>query len=508
MAVQRTYVVGIAGTGTGALAGLLKAAGHDVTGSDTHVYPPMSDKLAEWGVPVLEGFDAAHLEPAPDLVVVGNVVRRDNPEAVATRERNLPTMSMPQALAHFGIGSRHSVVVAGTHGKTTTTALLAHVLVDAGREPGFLVGGALVGYRESFRLGSGDTFVVEGDEYDTAYFDKGPKFLHYRGKTVLLTSLEFDHADIFADVQAVENAFARLIEQLDTDGHLVVWSGAHRALKLAQNARCQTLTVYGQTNDAIELSRPHVRVVAEDVQLGPRGASFTVHQRDVAPLDYDAKANHAGAAPMHNDAQNAVPTRFEVGLWGSFSVDNALAVVVAARARGLSDAAIAAGLRSFCGVRRRMEVRAEVRGITLVDDFAHHPTAVLATVAAARSRWPGRRLWAIFEPRSATSRRNTFEAEYVQALGSADCAVVAHHARLDEVPVAQRFDPARVANAITSAGGQAWDAPDADAIAARVAQEVRAGDVLMVCSNGSFDDLLNKLEAALQRPPSPGGSPP
>ena len=237
--------MGICGTGMGALAGLLKALGHSVRGSDTQAYPPMSTKLQDWGIEVLEGYAAAHLQPPPDLVVVGNVIRRDNPEAVAARDLGLDTLSMPQAVAQFGIGSRQAIVVAGTHGKTTTTALAAHLLLHAGRDPSFLVGGALRNYPESFRAGQGRQFVVEGDEYDTAYFDKGPKFLHYRAHTAVLTSLEFDHADIFADIQAVERAFAGLIDTVPQDGHLVVWHGAERARRLiAERRGGRRLTTY------------------------------------------------------------------------------------------------------------------------------------------------------------------------------------------------------------------------------------------------------------------------
>lgn len=219
------YMIGICGTGVGALAGLLKQQGHEVVGSDEHVYPPMSDKLRDWGIPILAGYTPEHLDRRPDLVVVGNVVRAQNPEAVFVRAHDIPQMSMPQAVAEFGIGTRHSIVIAGTHGKTTVTALVAHLLLTAGRDPSFLVGGALVGYPESFRSAAGPFFVVEGDEYDTAYFDKGPKFVHYRARTAVITTLEYDHADIFANIEAVERAFASLIQTVPENGHLVVWHG-------------------------------------------------------------------------------------------------------------------------------------------------------------------------------------------------------------------------------------------------------------------------------------------
>ena len=267
--MKNIYLIGICGTGVGALAGLLKSQGYHVRGSDEHVYPPMSTQLAAWGIEVLAGFDAAHLQPHPDLVIVGNVIRAANPEAVYTREARLPTMSMPQAVATFGIGDKHSIVLAGTHGKTTTTALAAHIMMHAGIDPSYLVGGALVGYPESFHQGKGAYFVIEGDEYDTAYFDKGPKFLHYRAKTAVITSLEFDHADIFPDIAAVDHAFARLMQTVPSDGHLVVWHGAERALALiAGNSRAEEVTVYA-TEKA-----PGVSLWLERYASGPEGLTF------------------------------------------------------------------------------------------------------------------------------------------------------------------------------------------------------------------------------------------
>ncbi len=462
------YLVGICGTGVGSLAGLLKQLGHRVRGSDEHVYPPMSDKLAEWGIPVLEGYDAGHLEPRPDVVVIGNVIRRQNPEATLAREAGLRTLSMPEALAEFGIGDRHAIVVAGTHGKTTVSALAAHVAVSAGRDPSFLVGGALINYTESFRAGRGDLFVVEGDEYDTAYFDKGPKFVHYRPTTALVTSLEYDHADIFASIDEVEKAFRALVARVPSHGHLVVWQGAERARRLVeQHSRTAHVTCYG------ERAGQGVDLWSDGFVSGPEGVRFAPVERGVAL------------------GEMTVP------LWGEFSVGNALAVIGALRGVGLTAAEIRAGLASFAGVRRRLEVRGEPRGVTVVDDFGHHPTAVDKTLAAARSRWPGRRLWAVFEPRSATSRRNVFQREYVAALGGADRVVVGSHERLHEVAAAERFDPERLAADLGARGVDARAIVEVDEIARVIADEARAGDVVLVFSNGPFGGLHGKLLARL-----------
>ena len=468
---KNIYCIGICGSGMGALAGLLKAQGHQVRGSDEHIYPPMSTKLREWGIEVLSGYDPAHLTPTPDLVVVGNVIRAHNPEAEAVRRLQLPTLSMPQAVAQFGIGKRRSIVIAGTHGKTTTTALAAHLLLHAGRDPSFLVGGALVGYPESFRHGQGPDFVVEGDEYDTAYFDKGPKFIHYRAQTAIITSLEFDHADIFASIEAVEAAFARLIDSVAADGHLVIWHGAERARALLARQRPSArVTLYASR------PTPDAELFCSDYATGPAGLTFS---------------------PVWCGQELGEMT---VPLWGDFSVCNALAALAAVGEAALTPAELAAGFASFAGVRRRMEVRGTFGGVVLVDDFAHHPTAVRVTLAAARSRWPGQRIWAIFEPRSATSRRNIFQDAYRRAFAHADRVILASHPRLHEIPAAERFDPEALARALSAESVTAVCIPDAAAIAVHVSAAARPCDVVMVLSNGDFDGLHGRLEAALGAP--------
>jgi len=470
MSSRNIYFIGICGTGVGALAGMLKQLGHVVSGSDEHVYPPMSTKLQEWGIPIFEGYKVEHLQPKPDLVVVGNVIRSTNIEAIYARKTGIPTLSMPEAIAEYGIGDKHSIVVTGTHGKTTTTAMLAHVLMQANSDPSFLVGGALMGYAESFRVGKGPYFVIEGDEYDTAYFDKGPKFWHYKAKTAIITSLEYDHADIYPSIEAIENSFKGLIQRVPNDGHCIVWHGATRARRLIRE--------YAQTTQIITYAssvEQDANLYLKDWSSGPEGLTlYPVYQgRELGKM--------------------------QVPLWGDFSAQNVLAVIGALLSIGLDVEKIRTGLASFQGVKRRLEVRSEIKGITIVDDFAHHPTAVLQTLAAARTRWPKRCLWALFEPRSATSRRNVFQNDYVQAFLSADKIVIAGHERLREIPEAERFNPEQLAYDLVTQGRQAEAIRDVDDIVERVSQTATAGDVVLVFSNGDFGGLHGKLIARLNK---------
>lgn len=476
---QKIYIIGIGGTGVGALAGLLKQAGHTVWGSDTALYPPMSDRLAAWGIPVHEGYDAAHLQPHPDQVIIGNVIREANPEAAYVRSHGLPYLSMPQAIAHYGIGDRHSIVIAGTHGKTTTTALCAHLLQSAGLAPGYLIGGAPVGGGPQAALGTGDVFVVEGDEYDTAYFDKGPKFLHYRAKTAVITSLEFDHADIFADVAAIQRAFAALIAQVPEQGTLVVWRGAHLATELlaAHRPKGRTL-LFDVTPPGDADRRPAPDLTMLQHRTTPQGLEFeaALHGRSLGPM----------RAP----------------LWGVHSALNVLAALGAVASLNLTNEALAQGFATFPGVRRRMEVVYDQGGVVVVDDFGHHPTAVRVTLAAARERWPGARLWAVFEPRSATSRRRACEADYVDALQAADAVVVAHHPRLQEIAPADRFSPERVVAQLQGCGMAAYAPLDAQAAARVLLEHTAPKDVVLILSNGDFGGLKDLLVAGL---PARGG---
>ncbi|MET0401785.1 MAG: UDP-N-acetylmuramate:L-alanyl-gamma-D-glutamyl-meso-diaminopimelate ligase [Cystobacter sp.] len=467
-AVRRIHLVGVAGTGMGSFAGMLKAAGYDVTGSDENVYPPMSDMLRAWDIQALTPYKPENLDVArPDLVIIGNVIRRVNPEATAVRERGLRQMSFPAALGSLFLEHSHSVVVAGTHGKTTTSSLMAHVLVDAGRDPSFLVGGVTQNYSGNYRVGRGAHFVVEGDEYDTVYWDKGSKFLHYRPKTAILTSVEFDHADIFRDLPHYEQTFDKFVRLIPQDGRLVVCAAYPNAVKLARACPGQVITYVAREGAEADYTPRQVR-------FGPDGARFEVVER------------------------GSVLGTVLVPLSGMHNVENTLGVIAAARGLGLSFEEIVRGLASFQGVKRRQEVRAEVGGVLVVDDFAHHPTAVRETIAAIRHRYPERRLWALFEPRSNTSRRNIHQEDYAHAFTGASLASLKVPERHDKVPSSEELDVPRLIEALKAQGIAADSTRDVAALAERVARESQPGDVLLVMSNGAFGGFIEKLLAALR----------
>ncbi len=464
--VRRVHLVGVAGTGMGSFAGMLKAAGYDVTGSDENVYPPMSDMLKAWGIQALTPYAPANLDVArPDLVIIGNVIRRVNPEATAVRERALRQMSFPAALGSLFLSTRHGVVVAGTHGKTTTSSLMGHVLADAGRDPSFLVGGVTRNYAGNYRLGKGPHFVVEGDEYDTAYFDKGPKFLHYQPKTVILTSVELDHADIYGDLAHYESSFERLSGIVPADGLVVVSAQWPNAVRLARLSRAPVAT-YSSREEGADYH-------AAKLRLGPDGARFEVVERG------------------HLAGEVLLP------MAGAHNVENALGVYAAARALGLSHGEIARGLATFQGVKRRQEVRGEPQGVLVLDDFAHHPTAVRETIAAVRSRWPDRRLWAVFEPRSNTSRRNLHQAEYARSFGGAARASIKVPEKHDKIPEGEGLDVVRLASELSAQGIPSVAAATVDALLDEVASDARAGDLLLVMSNGAFGGFIDKVLARL-----------
>jgi len=464
---MRVYLLGIAGTGMGSFAGLLRAAGHQVSGSDENVYPPMSDKLAEWRIKTYTPYAAANLEAAnPDLAVVGNVIRAENPEAKALRRRGIPHMSFPEALEELFLASRHPVVVTGTHGKTTTTSLLAQVLHHAGRDPSLLVGGVPLNFNEGFRLGKGEHFVLEGDEYDTAYFDKGPKFLHYRPRTAIFTGAEFDHADIYRDTAHYESAFEKFFPLLPQDGYVAACSAFPNWKRLATFAKCRVESYCAQ--DDVEADWR-----SRWLNLGPAGATFEIHYKDKAEIRVTLPA-----AGRHN-------------------VENALGVYAACRALGLKPDEIAAGFRSFRGVKRRQELRGEVRGVAVIDDFAHHPTAVRETIAAVLAQYPGRRLMAVFEPRSNTAMRKIHQEEYANAFRGADEAIISQPTAIAKVPESERIDAKRMAQDITDAGTRARWMESPDAIVAALAKEARSGDVVLAMSNGAFGGLHDKLLKAL-----------
>jgi len=444
----------------GSLAGLLKEAGHQVRGSDKAFYPPMSERLEAWGIETLRGFDPGHLDPDTELVVVGNACRKDNPEARAAKERGLRVMSFPQALSELFIQQRRSIVVAGTHGKTTTSSLLAYLLAEAGMDPSFLVGGILQNFEKSFRFGRGDFFVVEGDEYDSAFFDKRPKFVHYQPEMAVLTSVEFDHADIYAGMEQYRAAFSTFVSLIPAGGLLVACDDDPEVRALAARADCRVVA-YG-------LGRGE-GWRAGDIVEGEAGASFILR------VDGERRS------------------RIEVPLSGRHNVQNALAALAVAEHAGLPLKEASGLLGGFRGVARRMQVRGVEAGITVIDDFAHHPTEVRETVYAARRRYPQATLVAVFEPRTNTSRRSFFQERYAESFEGADRVVLVPPFDPGNIPEPERFDSARLVAALEERGQVADLCRNADAVVEMLSDILQDGDVVLVMSNGAFDDIHRKL---------------
>jgi UDP-N-acetylmuramate: L-alanyl-gamma-D-glutamyl-meso-diaminopimelate ligase len=470
-AIRHVHLVAVGGVGMGALAGMLKQRGFRVTGSDEQLYPPMSEILERLGIEVRRGYAPEHLDDAPDLVVIGNKVSRTNAEAAAVLQRGLPYLSFPEALARFFIRGRRSLVVAGTHGKTTSTAMLAWVLEVAGRDPSLMVGGESLDFGGNFKLGSGEFFVVEGDEYDSAFFDKGPKFLHYQPGAVLLTAVEFDHADIFRDLDQVKDAFRRLVQLIPAGAPLVVASDFPHALDCVRDATA-AVTTFGLAAGATWR--------ATDLSDTGRFTRFTVRHRE------------------------QITGVLDLPQPGAINARNALGVYVLARELGSRHAEIAAALARSAGVRRRQELVGEFFNVVLIDDFAHHPTAVAGTLAAIRLRYPERRLWALFEPRSNTSRRKIFQKEYREALAAADRVVVASVFRKDSdcVNATELFSPEQLVRELRDDGRVAYTAESAGAVERIVGGEVADGDVIVMMSNGDFGGLRDRLVAMLRRRPA------
>ncbi len=464
MAQEHVHLIGIGGTGMAALAGLLHESGCRVTGSDTELYPPTSTLLESMGLTIHAGYDARNLRPVPDLVVVGNAVRRGNPEAEEVLDHRLRHVSMPQVLEERFLAGRHSIVVAGTHGKTTTTAMLAWVLHHAGQDPGFLVGGLPANFDRPYRLGRGAAFVIEGDEYDTAFFDKGPKFMHYRPDTALVGTVEFDHADIYRDLEQVKTAFRWLVNIVPRRGLVVRHEDCETTREVTQGALSR-VEGYGLLGGRWRAAR---------ISGIPEGTRFTV---------------------LRDGERFAEPV---LGMFGDFNVRNALAVAAAAAEQGLPAEEIAAGLASFRGVRRRLEVCGEADGVTVLDDFAHHPTAIAETLQAVRTRFPGRKVWAVLEPRSWSLRRKVFQDRLPPSFDHADEVVVAEVYGAGALPPAERLDPERLAHELRARGKRARFLPGVDAIVACLAAESRPGDLIAVLSNGGFGGIHGKLLAALE----------
>lgn len=447
---MKIYLIGIAGTAMGAFAGLLKQAGHEVLGSDSATYPPMDQKLRDWGIQVKTPYSARNLELDIDLVVVGNVASRDHIEVLETQRLGLAFKSFPQVLSELFLTRQKSVVATGTHGKTTISALLAHTLTHAGKDPSFLIGGIPKNFEESFHMGQGPHFVIEGDEYDTAYFDKGPKFLHYQPFYLLCSSLEYDHADIYKNVDEIIERFSQVISLVPQDGFVVLNTQFPSLLKAFEKSDLKA--------KLIKYAEP------ENLKESEKGLDFEI---DHKPVFIPMSGRH--------NAQNAL---------GCYRI------LIAA---GLSHEQITAGFSSFAGVKRRMEVVGETQGVTVIDDFAHHPTAVKTTLEGAQKRYAGRPLWALFEPRSASSCRKIFQQDYAQSFGAADRVLLAPPGR--HLDPDQMLDVKQLAHDI---GEKATACDSYEEICELVKAEVSPKAVLLCMSNGSFGGIHQKLLEVLK----------
>jgi UDP-N-acetylmuramate: L-alanyl-gamma-D-glutamyl-meso-diaminopimelate ligase len=458
------------------LAGMLQQRGFQVAGSDAAAYPPMSDFLRELDIPVAQPFDPKNLDPRPDLVVVGNAMSRGNVELEHVLDQRIPFCSLPQLLHDEFLRGKEVLVVAGTHGKTTTTSMLAWIFHSAGLEPSFLIGGIAENFGSSFHLGAGRHFILEGDEYDTAFFDKGPKFLHYFPDSVILTSIEFDHADIYKNLDAVETAFKRLVNLIPRRGRIVAFDGFTGEATESRGSE-----------QSLDRCLAKAFCPVERYGVGPR-ANWKITNLHFEPARTSWTVLHDGQ-PWAD---------LEFPLAGEYNVWNATAAAALAASYGVPKETIAAALKTFQSVKRRLEVKAQVNGITIIDDFAHHPTAIAGTLKALRGRYPGARLWAILEPRSNTLRRRVLQADLARSLGQADEVIVAGVFRSEAVPENERLELSALAAEIERNGRRARLIADADAIVETVSPEMRSGDVVAILSNGGFGGIYEKLPARLR----------
>jgi len=475
---RHIHLSGICGTAMASLAGLLQLQGHRITGSDKAAYPPMSDLLRSLGIPVLEPYAESNLTPAPDLVVIGNALSRGNPEVERVLDERIPFISMAALLRDEFLRGRQSLVVAGTHGKTTTSSMLAWIFQSAARkdpsfEPSFLIGGVAENFGSSFQLRRTRTFIVEGDEYDTAFFDKGPKFLHYFPDALILTHVEFDHADIYADLEQVKTAFKRLVNLIPRHGLIVAYDGSENVTDCIGHAFCR-IERYGFSDTA-------------DWQL--------------------RNLHHQSSRTQWEVFRNgALWSAFDMQLAGEHNALNATAAAALAAGQGIRKDAIIEALTTFKSVKRRLEVRAEINGITVVEDFAHHPTAIRETLRALRSLYPQARLWAVLEPRSNTLRRKVLAADLVQSLRFADRVVLAAVYQQERIPEAERLHAGEVVRSLNRDGTPAELLDNADSIVAAVAPQLASGDVVAILSNGGFDGIYDKLPARLRERFSASGA--
>ncbi|MGH9751175.1 MAG: UDP-N-acetylmuramate:L-alanyl-gamma-D-glutamyl-meso-diaminopimelate ligase [Blastocatellia bacterium] len=470
------HLIGVCGTAMGSLAGMLKAQGHRVTGSDKAFYPPMGDELKRLGIETFEGFSAFHLKPsngtAPDVVVVGNATSRGNVEVEYALNNKLRCASMPEIIREYFIRGKHSTVVAGTHGKTTTTSLMAWVMQVGGLDPSFLVGGVVENFGASFKGAKSNHFLIEGDEYDTAYFDKGPKFLHYLPDLVILNNIEYDHADIYPDLDAVKKAFRLLVNLIPSSGRLVVGWDSPVAREIVarpiepQGVWCKV--------ESFGVEHPDAKWNAREIDFMPDATRFKV---------------------LCEGKEYGV---FQSPLAGMFNVRNCLATIVAADVLGIDRRLVAESLATFKSVKRRMQVRGVASGVTVIDDFAHHPTAIRETLHGIKQRYPERRVVTVFEPRSWTTRKKVFQKDYPTAFAAADYVVIAPIFESFRLAADDQLLIEEVIADLRAAGKQAFSIEGADAIIGHIMPDLRPGDVVVIMSNGGFGGIHQKLLDALE----------
>ncbi len=448
------------------LAAMLKERGYEVSGSDENVYPPMSDFLAQKLIPVIQGYDWKNLQPKPDLVIVGNALSRGNPEIEHALNFRLPFISLPEAVESFFIREKISVVVAGTHGKTTTASMIAWVLHSARLLPNFLIGGIAENFQSGYGMEGGPHFIIEGDEYDSAFFDKRPKFLHYLPYLAVVGNVEYDHADIYESFEAVKAQFRRFVHLIPERGYLAVGADSPAALEVSRNSYCAKET-FGLEADS-DWSARKIEI------LGDRLCFEITYRKKLF-------------------------RRLRLGLYGMHNIRNVLAAAAVLNKLEVSEDDIREGLESFAGVRRRMQLRAQVRGIRILEDFAHHPTAVRETLQAARHAFHPERIWAVYEPRSATSRRNIFQREIAEALATADLIAIHSIFKPEKIPEGERLGEKRLVEDLRRIGRSAWNLGTVEDIIRKVCEEVRSGDLIVIMSNGGFGGIYEKLPAALEK---------
>ena len=458
--LRHIHLMGICGTGMASLAGILKETGFSVTGSDRNIYPPMSHFLKALSIPVIEGYGPDNLTAGPDLVIVGNVITKDNPEAVELSRLGLPYLSFPQAINRFALKDKRSIVISGTHGKTTTSSIVAWILEKAGMDPGFMIGGIPLNFQKNFKLGEGDFFVIEGDEYDTAFFDKGPKFLHYSPWAAIITSIEFDHADIYRDLDHIITSFKKLIAIMPPTGILIGNGDDPVVAREMEKAKCPAQT-YGLTENCLWR--------AEDIIVESDITRFVVLKGEKEYMTLSTP------------------------LYGRHNICNLLSAVVLADFLGIPPPILSGALMDFKGVKRRQEITGEKRGIILLDDFAHHPTAVRETIRAVREKYKDRRLVAVFEPRSNSSRRNIFQTQYASSFDNADLVMLAEPSLIDKIPPAERFSSKGLARDLNKKGINAFFFENSDQLLDAMIIEARSGDVILIMSNGAFDNIHQRL---------------